>query len=384
MYSDAPAIGFLGHLVYSDNHMQRLTLIAITLVFAASPMLTYAATPTPAKLVYAGWIPYWAKASGTPDAIAHISVFRSLSPFSYEVEADGTIGDSMKLAAAPWPDLIAEAAQKKVKIIPSILWTDGDAILATLSATSSRMAHEDDIVGIVVRNNFSGIDIDYEDKRVSTKYYFSAFLKELSIKLTAKNKDLVCTIEPRTPISSLYRIPPKDVEHVNDYAVINKYCDEVRIMTYDQTNVDLKLNDTKGTRELYAPVADTDWVKKVIVEAAKTISKRKIMLGVATYGYVWQVDTSTATTTFSKVRAISDPDARALALANGVNLGDSHNSAGERSFNYKKNGNLYYVSWSDANSVADKVKLAKSLRIKGVAIFKIDGKEDPLIWNVLK
>ena len=364
--------------------MKAVFTITISILFVASPMLAAAATPATAKLVYAGWIPYWAKASGTPDAIAHITTFRSLSPFSYEVEDDGTIGDSMKLAAAPWTDLMQIAAQKKVKIIPSILWTNGDAILATLSATTSRKAHEDDIVAMVVRNNFSGIDIDYEDKRLSTKYYFSAFLKELSLKLTAKDKDLVCTIEPRTPISSLYRIPPKDVEHVNDYAVINKYCDEVRIMTYDQTNVDLKLSDSKGTRELYAPVADTDWVKKVIVETAKSISKKKIMLGVATYGYVWQVDTSTATTTFSKVRAISDPDARALALANGVNLGDSHNSAGERSFNYRKNGNLYYVSWSDANSVAEKVKLAKSLGIKGVVLFKIDGKEDPDIWNVLK
>ena len=373
----------MGVLVYS-THMRKSLAIAIGLCFAVSPMLASAATPAPAKLVYAGWIPYWAKVSGTPDAIAHITTFRSLSPFSYEVEEDGTIGDSMKLAAAPWTDLMQVAAQKKVKIIPSILWTDGDAILAILSATTSRKVHEDDIVSMVVRNNFAGVDIDYENKRLSTKYYFSAFLKELSTKLTAKNKDLVCTIEPRTPPSSLYRIPPADIEHVNDYAVINKYCDEVRIMTYDQTNVDLKLNDTKGTRELYAPVADTDWVKKVIVESAKTISKKKIMLGVATYGYVWQVDNSTATSTFTKIRAISDPDARALALANGVNLGDSHNSAGERSFSYRKNGNLYYVSWSDANSVAEKVKLAKSLGIKGVAIFKIDGKEDPAIWSVIK
>ncbi len=364
--------------------MKHFTFILIGLYLSLSPVLASAASAVPAKLVYAGWIPYWAKASGTPDAIAHIAPFHEFSPFSYEVEDDATIGDSMKLAAAPWTDLIQVAAQKKVKIIPSILWTNGDAILATLAATTSRMAHEDDIVSIVTRNNFGGIDIDYEDKRLSTKYYFSAFIKELSVKLTAKNKDLVCTIEPRTPLSSLYRIPPADVEHVNDYVVLNKYCDEVRIMTYDQTNVDLKLNDTKGTRELYAPVADTDWVKKVIVEATKTISKKKIMLGVATYGYVWQVDNSTGTSTFTKIRAISDPDARALALANGVNLGDSHNSAGERSFNYHKNGNLYYVSWSDANSVAEKVKLAKSLGVKGVAIFKIDGKEDPAIWSVVK
>jgi spore germination protein YaaH len=364
------------------KHFRLISLIIA--VFILSPLCVSAATVPAPKLSYTAWVPYWAKASGTPDAIAHISVFKSLSPFAYEVEDDGTIVDAMKLATTPWSDLIASATAKKVNIIPSILWIHGDAIHTTLSATTSRKLHEDDILSMVTRNNFAGIDIDYENKILASKYYFSSFIKELSLKLHTKNKLLICTIEARTPPSSLYRTIPKNIEHVNDYVVINKYCDEVRIMTYDQTTADIKLNDSKGIRELYAPVADTDWVKKVITEAAKTISKKKIMLGVATYGYIFKVDMSTATTTYDRMRSISDPDARALALSNGVTLGDSHNGAGERSFNYQKNGATYYVSWSDANAVAAKIKLARSLGIKGVALFKIDGAEDPDIWKVLK
>ena len=362
--------------------MRYRTLIVALLLGASFPMSAFAATAP--KLVYAAWIPYWAKTAGVADATSTLGKFQTLSPFAYEVEEDGTIIDTMKLAAEPWKGLMASATKKKVAIVPSILWIDAEAIHATLSDPARRKAHVDDIVSMVVRNNFDGIDIDYEGKKVKTKAGFSAFVKELALALDAKKKTLVCTIEPRTPPSSLYRVMPQDIEYVNDYVVLNKYCDEVRIMTYDQTIADVKLNDAKGTRELYAPVADTEWVKKVMDLTAKTISKKKLMLGVATYGYIYEVDRTTASTTFKKIRAISDPDARALAIANDIRIGDWHNSAGERSFNYEKNGKLYYVSWSDSYAVAQKIALAKKLGIKGVVLFKMDGKVDPATWSIIK
>ena len=362
--------------------MHKKVLVFGLLLAALFPVSSFAATAP--KLVYSAWMPYWAKASGTPVALQHLATFNSLSPFAYEVEDDGTIVDSMKLATDPWTTLIASSSQKKVKIIPSILWIHGDAIHTVLAATSSRTLHVDDIVSMVTRNNFDGIDIDYENKKSITKDAFSAFIKDLAVKLYKKHKLLVCTIEARTPPSSLYRTIPKNIEYVNDYKVLNRNCDQIRIMTYDQTTADISLSDDKGTRSLYAPVADTDWVNKVVTLATKTIDKKKIMIGVATYGYVYKIDTSGATTTYEKMRAISDPDARALALVNGIQIGNYHNEAGELSFNYSKNGDRYYVSWSDANAVKDKIALAKKLGVKGVVLFKIDGKEDPLVWNILK
>jgi spore germination protein YaaH len=169
---------------------------------------------------------------------------------------------------------------------------------------------------------------------------------------------------------------------VNDYVILNKYCDTVRIMTYDQTTVDLDLNGAKGNDQLYAPVADTDWVKKVAMLAAKTIAPKKIMLGIPTYGYEYSYNPQKAAEPLRKLRAISHNDALLLAAAHGSV--PVRNNAGELSFQYRKQGTIRYVSWSDAGAVGAKVKLAKSLKVRGVAVFKIDGETDPGIWKVLQ
>ena len=41
------------------------------------------------------------------------------------------------------------------------------------------------------------------------------------------------------------------------------------------------------------------------------------------------------------------------------------------------------VDWPDAASIAQKIALAKKLGVRGIAIFKLDGGQDPNIWNVL-
>ena len=41
------------------------------------------------------------------------------------------------------------------------------------------------------------------------------------------------------------------------------------------------------------------------------------------------------------------------------------------------------LSWSDAEAIRQKAKLAEELGVRGIAIFKIDGGQDSLLWNVL-
>ncbi len=397
-------------------------LLALFVVFSFSPQLSNAATSTTQTasgraLEISGWIPYWRTATGTADALAHIDSFTEINPFGYTVKNDGTVVDTAKLGEEPWTTLFAAARTKKVKIIPTVMWSNTSAMHSILSKSKTRIALEDAIVKVVKDNNFDGIDIDFEGKDADDKDYFSTFLKGLYTRLGKKS--LMCTIEARTPVEDRYdSTPPKDAyRYANDYVAINKYCDRVRLMTYDQWTVDLKL--TEAHPDPYIPVSDPVWVERVIDLAAKTISKKKLVIGIPTYGYEFKVTKLKEQGYRYDFQWAFNPR-YALELAPQFGLSPTRNPAGELSFMYvptttpkstadtttntqeavqaitfgvtSASGTpssitttqpFHIVWWSDAQAIEDKVKLAQRLGVKGIAIFKIDGGEDPAMWSVL-
>lgn len=357
---------------------KTLSLGLLTLTFIW-PSVTLATT---GNLAFSAWIPYWKKTAAGPETLAHLDQLNSISPFSYEVEPDGTLIDRMKIAQAPWPDLISVARAKKITIVPSILWTDANAMHQTFFNYKRRQAHIAGIVKVVTANNFTGIDIDYEGKLAETKPYFSKFIRELSVALHAKKKTLVCTIEPRTPAESRFNQVPIDLKYANDYGVLNGACDQVRLMAYDQISIDLRLNEIKGANGYYAPVADKDWVSKIVSLAKQAISAKKLVLGIANYGYEFEVAGAPGHYTYKKLRAVTYQTF--VNLAKAQNVVPARNSAGELSFSYvAPDGKTHVLSLSDSVALADRIKLAKNFNLAGVALFRVDSEADPAQWSML-
>ncbi len=400
----------------STHYLIGLLVVSAILV----PDVSFAAT---AKLEVSGWLPYWRKATSTADIAPHLSVFKEINPFGYSVKSDGTLADTAKLTEEPWTSLIAAAKAKKVRIIPTVMWSDGATIDRILSDGVSRRQLEDDITALVKDNGYDGIEIDFEGKKAETKDYFSTFLKGLYQRMGTKW--VMCDIEPRTPISARYDgTPPADAgQYANDYVQINKYCDRVKIMAYDQGTIDVKLNKLANGAP-YIPVADPAWVEKVIQEVRKTIPVRKLMLGIPTYGYEYEVTPlSEQGYRYDLLWAFNQKYAYDLLLQYHPSV--QRNSAGELSFAYLPNvlpdvpppnteapydvpagaattsgygklstlGGVAILStnpvfnlvwWSDANAIKDKIALAKKYGLRGVSFFKIDGGEDPALWDVLK
>lgn len=361
-----------------------------------------------------GWMPYWRSATSTADVLPHLDELTEVNPFVYTLKSDGTFLDNGKLDKEPWVSFIAAAKAKKVRVIPTIMTSNGELLHRLLSNTTSRIALEDRIAKLVKDNNFDGIDIDFEGKRAEDKAYFATFLKGLYQRMG--NKWVMCSIESRTPVDARYygtEIPKDASVFANDFKAINKYCDRVRIMAYDQQGIDQQLaTQAASSSQIYAPVADPHWVEKVIKLVSKDIKKSKIVIGVPTYGYEYEVTVYAQNQYAYKILWTFNPG-YAWPLAAQYGVTPQRNSAGEMFFTYTPTGtstvplsgasallaataaSVYadtynshltfnLVDWPDAASVAQKIALAKKLGVRGISIFKLDGGQDPNIWNVLK
>lgn len=402
--------------------------VCALMLFNVAPKTAEGATTSVAKtpLEYSGWIPYWRTATGTQDVLPHVSQLKEVNPFGYTVKQDGSLYDAAGLEdpASRWSALIAAARAKKVRVIPTVMWSDTASIHKVLSDKTLRSKHVDAIVAMVSRNNFDGVDIDYEGKLADDKDNYSAFLKELYAKMG--KKWVMCTIEARTPVDSRYlSTPPADATtYANDLVAINKYCDRVKLMTYDQDRIDLKLNAAHADT-LYSPISDPAWVTKVVNLMSKDIRKSKLVLGVATYGYIYQVIPNSDGSGYSYSLLEAFNPKYATDLAKSLNITPVRSPAGELTFSYvpkelsnvglpaqstvssyapsgtpsallaavgaaklvqaqSKQAPFYMLTWSDSKAIADKVALARKLGLRGVAVFKFDGGEDPAMWSVLK
>lgn len=389
-------------------------------VFLMAVFILGTVAPAEAKtapLAVAGWIPYWAGDDGIADARAHLSKLSTLYPFVFTVKNDGTLKDLGNLKSDSWQNLFDRARDKHVAIIPTITSGNGAQIENIIGTSSTRTAHIANIVAMVHDGNYDGVDIDYENRTKNSIDDFSAFLTDL--KKGLGNKTLVCTIEPRTPPDSLYKVIPSPLPYSNDYTVIAKVCDSVQVMAYDQQRADIKLNATRVGLPYY-PNADTAWVDKVIKNTLRSIPKEKLSLGIPTYGRNVTLTVSPQWfQSYSLAGSINQEDAFSIASDTGAVA--SRNAAGEQVLTYlpkdmpaklakaisaervargtpkgmkvalqalayaNRTGKTVQVRmawWSDADAASEKVSLAQKYHLAGVALFKLDGKEDQRVWNL--
>ena len=392
------------------------SLFFLSLSFVFLPLPTLAAST---DFMVSGWMPYWRDSESIKDAKKHITSLDTVYPFVFSVMSDGGIKDLGGLSEKEWKSFIKTARVADVEVIPTIMWSDGDSTHAVLSDTKSRKEHIGVIMHMIKKGDYDGVDIDYEGKNTETINYFSLFLMELKKELG--EKILSCTIEARTPSDSLYKEIPADRKYANDYAMMNVACDRVVIMAYDQQRADIKLNAERiGTP--YMPVADVDWVEKVVKLALESFPKEKLVLGIPTYGNHWAVTVAPDWyRDYRRIGALNIPDI--LDVAKEYKATPSRNSAGEMSFTYlpksmdtklakavkkmsvPKNtpkGNLTaaralayanktgkevtfnIASYSDVGAIMEKVELARKYNLLGISLFKIDGEEDQKIWKELE
>lgn len=378
-------------------------------------LFTVPAISQAAKFDVGVWVPWFAEEEGAESALKNIDEIDILYPFVYEVANDGTIVNRVDFGDRHWEELFDEAEDENVDIIPTIAWFDGEAIHEVLSDRRDRRAHIRDIVELVEDNDFDGVNIDYESKLSETIDYYSDFLEELKDEL-GRRKELTCTVEARTPPDSRWRVVPNNIEYANDYEAMNEHCDWIEIMAYDQQRADWKMNE-KRRGVPYNPVADTDWVEKVLDLALEDFDEDKVMLGVATYGRAW--DVTVASDWYKDYKLVATLNqSRILELSDKYDSPIGRTEGGEAVITYFPEDSVWsifnalptpkgtpkgyeaaakallvatyanieipvrMVTWSDAEAIEEKLELVEDYDLRGTAVFKVDGEEDRKLWRL--
>ena len=208
-------------------------------------------------------------------------LMKEVMPFWFSLKSPTVIRDDYVSGNPSWPmaDTVCLMRRAGLQIIPTM--TDGTAKLVLsqyLSNAATRTTIVNTIVDLVVKNNFDGIDLDYEgfafvDGNTTwskTAPRWVALVKELSVALHAKNKLL--------SVSTPYLYDPKEKQKgyfVYAWADIASSIDRLRIMTYDYSVAKP------------GPMGPLSWTEKTIQYAISIMSASKVYIGLPGYGRDW-------------------------------------------------------------------------------------------------
>jgi len=202
-------------------------------------------------------------------------------PFWYSLKSPTVIRDDYVSGNPSWPiaDTVCLMRRAGLQVIPTM--TDGTAKLVLseyLANPATRTTIVKTIVDLVVKNDFDGIDLDYEGFAFvdgsstwnKTAPRWVALVKELSVALHAKNKLL--------SVSTPYVFDPKEKQKgyfVYAWADIASSIDRLRIMTYDYSVA------------RPGPMGPLAWTEKTIQYALSIMSASKVYVGLPGYGRDW-------------------------------------------------------------------------------------------------
>jgi spore germination protein YaaH len=258
---------------------------------------------------------------------------------------------------------IARLRAAGLPIVPTLAnVVDGDfayqPVAAILHDPTRLAEHVTAIADLVRRENFAGIDIDYEDLHGTDRQVFTDFVTQLATALHADHRVLSVALFAKTTDAGV------DQRNVaQDYAAIGKVADQVRLMGYDY----------HWESSPPGPIAPVTWIKPVLAYASTQIPPAKIVLGVPMYGYDWIGDHGTAITWLQALRLAKQYDVRTRF----------DQSSRTPWFTYTDGqGRAHTVWFENAASVTAKLDAARGAGIAGVYLW-LYGYEDTGVWPAL-
>lgn len=285
-----------------------------------------------------------------------------LSPFSYEVNSDGSLKSLNDLQ-------VLDVARSK-KISPLLCITNiGD------KGFSSQIAHTilndasvqeiliNNILGILRAKGFRGLNIDFEYVPTADREQYNSFLQHLVDRLRPHGYSVSSALAPKLSshqTSLLYG--------AHDYPFHGRLLDFVVLMTYEW-------GWAGGPPMAIAPL---NMVKRVLDYAVTVIPRQKIMIGIPLYARDWilpYVQGGPRARTYSPQYAVQ----MAARFHTSIQYDPLSQSPFFRYLD--ENGHRHEVWFEDARSIQAKFDLVKDYSLLGVSYWVLPASFSQ-VWSV--
>ena len=316
--------------------------------------VTPAPTPAPGLRQISIWAPYISVLE-QQTLTANADILDEVNLFWYELAADGSIRGSIQS-----PQGLQAIRESQLRVAPSIVngGFDRERVAAIIHNPQRRAQHIQDIVQLVLENNYDGVDIDYESLWPEDRDDFSLFIEELAAALHAQDKYLSLAVHAKTSEPGSW-----SGAQAQDWARLGAVADAFKIMTYDY----------HYSTSQAGPIAPLSWVDEVLDFAATQVPPQKTFMGVHFYGYDWLG---------SSGKGINWRQAQQLAERNQAQW--QRDESGEAWFRYgDQNSHTVYVADAPGLDQRLNMLLARHPDLAGIAIWSLGG-EDPQNWEVLR
>jgi peptidoglycan-N-acetylglucosamine deacetylase len=248
--------------------------------------------------------------------------------------------------------------QIEVKIMPMLINFNGqvwqsELLARILASPASRKRMIAEITGYLQRNNYLGVNIDFEDVPRGAQENLRIFMRELSNGCHAQ-KLLVSQDLPAADVNFDYEY----------YAGVNDF---VVLMNYDQ----------HWETSPPGPVASQDWFLGNIQDRLEKIPHNKLVIALANYGYDW---TKLGRNRY-EATAISFQQAMRIASESDASPEMDPDSLNPTFEYYDEQNRIHRVWFLDGITVYNQIAETKKFSPRGYALWRL-GMEDPSSWHV--
>ncbi len=235
------------------------------------------------------------------------------------------------------------------------------AVVSKVVATqASRRAAIENIIALIGRFSFDGVNIDIEDVYMEDSGKLSLFYTELGSAMRTRGYFLSASVPSR-----IRDYPPfNPFSDPFDYSAIGAAVDQFIVMLYNE-------HGWPGSGP--GPVVSSGWMTKVVGYTLSKVPASKVVAAISVFGFDFNI--TTGKNTYATY-------AMAAELAKRYNksiIFDQETLTPMFAYT-DESGNKHEVWFENSESIIAKLRLAWQLGISGVALWRL-GMEDPGVWS---